>query len=356
MIRQVKRELKKRLYTDSFAEGRWLKANPYHTTPDEWAYTAHEGRPTVGILYDIAQEHQHYMIACHEIQVNYKVIDIRGSDWIARIHESGCKVFLVWPTIYKPIQKQFWDERLRILVEQVGAKVFPSLDLLWLYESKRKSRDWLNTNGYPHPKTDVFFTEKKALDFVRSAAFPLVLKTDQGAGSSGVFILRSQQAANNMIRKAFRRGIKLKNRGDHDRHQGYVILQEYLPDCKEWRLIRVGESYFCRLKKKKGDFHSGSNDIVWAEPPSNLLDQTREISEQFEIPNINVDFFETTEGEFVINELHALWGGKVLKDEKLEGRYLYDAASNTWRFEHGDFFGHRCAELRIQWLIDNKWV
>jgi hypothetical protein len=333
-----------------------IRENPYVGTEWEVKGTFAGSSHKVGILYDFAQEHQHYIAACHDLKINYIVVDIRKSNWIQELVSSECKVFLVWPTIYKPIHKQFWDERLSTMVLQMGLKVFPSIDLLKLYESKRMSRDWLMINDYPHPATEIFFDKKDALNFAKETNYPIVLKTDQGASSSGVYIIKTKSAAQRWIKIAFGRGIKLKNKGQLDVHRGYVIFQEYLPNCKEWRLIRVGESFFCRLKLKKGDFHSGSGDIVWAKPPRNLLDLTKDISQKFQTPNVNIDYFETEQGDFLINEIHALWGGKVIKDEELEGRYVQNPKESNWSFEKGDFFGRRCAELRLHWLVNNEWI
>src|SRR5690606_27605939 len=235
------------------------------------------------------------------------------------------EVFLFWPTIYKPIQKQFWDERIYAIKYYLNKEVFPSFDVLWLYESKRKSLNWLKSNNYPHPETFVFFDKESALNFINSSKFPIVSKTDQGASASGVYILKNKSQAVSVINKAFGKGLRMKNKGLNDLHQGYIIFQEYLPDCQEWRMIRVGDSYFCRYKIRVGEFHSGSGDIEWAKPPEHLLNSIKEISETLDIPNINIDFFETTDGRFLINEIHALWGGKEIHHPELEGRYLYDS-------------------------------
>lgn len=347
--------VKRRLGYDKVQKRIWAERNPYRNTEFEWSYEFTKGAPFIGIVLDVAFEHQYYINACRDLQMNYKVLDIRTPDWIQKIRESDCVAFLIWPTIYKPIQKQFWDERLYTMKFFLGLKVFPSPDILWIYESKRKTLDWLVANNLPHPKTFVFYDIDHAAQFAAETELPIVCKTDQGAAASGVFIIRSRQEAMRMVRKAFSEGLLLKNRGLHDRHQGYIIFQEYLEDCKEWRIIRVGESYFCRYKIKVGDFHSGSGDIVWAKPPQHLLDTTKILSNNFEIPNINIDYFETKESKFLINEVHALWGGKVLKDEELEGRYLFNETSQRWSFEQGDFFQNRCANLRLEW-VKKHWM
>lgn len=356
MFQLLRRAVRRILPYESWMAAKWLRANPYHGTDSEWKKEFYPGQGYVGILYDIAQEHQFYINACHELRINYEVIDIRHSDWIARISASPCNVYLVWPTIYKPIQKQFWDERLQVLSHSLGKKVYPSVDILSLYESKRKTRDWLLANSLQHPRTYVFFDQCEARESIQHFDFPIICKTDQGAASSGVYVVRNRRDAMRLTNKAFGAGISLKNRGRYDRHAGYIIFQEYLPNCKEWRIIRVGDSYFCRYKLKRGDFHSGSGDIVWAQPPKQLLETTRTVSEKFEVPNINVDFFETEDGRFLINEIHALWGGKVIEDPDLEGRYLYEENTGEWRFEKGDFFRNRCANLRLEWLRQNKWI
>lgn len=353
MLSKAKLLYKRLIGYDNVQRAAWKRRDRFTGTPYEHEFTFDKDKKFVGIIVDVAHEHQYYIQACVDLNINYKVIDINGRDWIEKIKDSGCAVFLIWPTIYKPIQKQFWDERLYTMVNYLKVKIFPSYDLLWLYESKRKTADWLKSNNLPHPGTYVFFERNEAIQFIGNSVFPLVCKTDQGAASSGVFIVRSKARALSLIRKAFRNGILLKNRGMFDRHQGYIIFQEYLTDCKEWRIIRVGDSYFCRYKIKVGDFHSGSGDIVWAQPPEILLNRTREISEKFEVPNINVDYFETTDGSFLINEIHSLWGGRVLTGEDLEGRYLYDASSGKWTFEKGDFFKNRCANLRLEWIREN---
>ena len=286
---------------------------------------------------------------------NYEVLDPSRTSWIEDIKKSKSRAFLFWPTIYKPIQKQFWDERAYTINILLKKNIFPSLDVLWLYESKRKTLNWLQSRNLPHPETNVFFDKASALSFIEKVQLPVVCKTDQGASASGVFILKTIDQARGIINRAFSRGIMLKNKGFNDRHQGYIIFQEFLPECEEWRIIRVGDSYFCRFKIRVGEFHSGSGDIEWARPPQTLLDQTRLISEEMDVPNINIDFFKTTDGRFLINEIHALWGGKEIHHDELEGRYLYNSAERTWDFEKGDFFHNRCANLRIEWIREN-WL
>lgn len=355
MIKKIRRTIKLLLGYDKIQQKIWDKRNPYLNTEYANGFIFNENAPVIGLVSDIAQEYAIYIKVCIEMQQNYEVVDPTAVDWIERFQQSRAQAFLFWPTIYKPIQKQFWDERIYTISVHLKKKIFPSFDVLWLYESKRKTLNWLESRKLPHPDTKVFFHKQQALDFLKSSSLPIVIKTDQGASASGVYIVKSLSEGVGFINKAFRRGLMLKNKGYNDRHQGYIIFQEFLPDCEEWRIVRVGKSYFCRFKIRVGEFHSGSGDIEWAKPPRTLLDQTRLISEEFDVPNINVDFFKTTDGRFLINEIHALWGGKDIRHEELEGRYLYDEIRDEWIFEKGDFFRNRCANLRIEWIQEN-WL
>jgi len=354
MITKLKYFIKDLMGFDKVLESQWRSSFIFRNSEYEWKGSFNNG-PRVGILWDIGYEHQNYIQACIDLEINYEVIDIRSSNWLDSINNANLKVFLVWPTIYKPIQKQFWDERLWTLKFHLNKRIFPSLDLMWIYESKRRTLDWLQANRLCFPETNVFFNQKQALGFLKTITYPIVIKTDQGARSSGVYIIRNQLEGKKYVIRAFRQGLRLKNKSKYDRHQGYLIFQEYLKDCQEWRMIRAGDSYFCRYKIKEGDFHSGSGDIVWAQPPDTLLNMTKIISQQFECPSVNVDFFKTIDGRYLINEIHTHWGGKVMHDQNLEGRYMWNNATESWDFEKGDFFKNRCANLKVEWIRDH-WL
>lgn len=328
----------------------WAHENPYVGTPGEFSSIGSSSHK-LGILQDFGQEHKHYIAACSEMGVSYEVINFTKDNWIDLISQSDCDAFLAWPMNWNSVWKKMWDDRLNIIVKEIGKTICPSLNELWLYESKSRTRDWLKAHNLPHPRTWIFYSEDEALTFIADADFPLIFKTDVGASSHGVFLCHSRNQARALIRKAFAKGVVSKRSDTRDKQWGVVIFQEYLEDVQEWRLIRVGDSYFCRYKIRKGDFHSGSGEIIWAEPPMKLLNETRRITDSFGFTSLNIDFFETKQGQYLINELHAVFGGKILPDCDLNGRYLYDNESESWKFERGDFFRNQCANLRVEYLL-----
>jgi hypothetical protein len=51
-----------------------------------------------------------------------------------------------------------------------------------------------------------------------------------------------------------------------DRQWGSVLFQQYIPDAREWRMIRIGDSFFGYEKIKVGEFHSGSHKWSYSRP------------------------------------------------------------------------------------------
>jgi hypothetical protein len=177
-----------------------MAANRQYVESFPDAYDAPEGGRTLGVLRDPFYGHEPYLAACRELGVGYRVVDIFASNWIAQVESSGCELFLAWPMESIQEWKRLYDDRLQMLVEQMGKKIFPDLTAMWLYGSKERGNEWLELNGFPHPKTWVFYRRADALDFVANRAeFPLVAKTDIGAVSSGVSILHSCRAATKYV-------------------------------------------------------------------------------------------------------------------------------------------------------------
>src|SRR6185369_1816874 len=113
-----------------------------------------------------------------DLAVPYCTIDVERHDWIEQVRNSGCQAFLAWPTAFLSVWKQMYDERLEILAGRLGKIVFPDVEAMWIYESKRRMHYWLAAEAFPHPETWVFYNRDDAEAFARSAELPIVVKTD----------------------------------------------------------------------------------------------------------------------------------------------------------------------------------
>ena len=310
---------------------------------------------TLGVVKEFSGSHLHYVAACNDLGVPCRVLDLSGPDWMDVVKSSGCDAFFVRPEYLVKAWKERQDERVRIMSEDLGLVVCPTPTELWLYESKRRSSEWLTAHGVPHPRSWVFHSEGDALAFARSAELPIVLKSDFGSGSSGVRILRNRSELERAVRRYFRRGVRLPGAHPLDRQWGSVFLQEYLPNVREWRAIRVGSSFFALEKLKRGDFHSGSGRWSMDDPPLRVMDFARELTDEAGFTSMSIDIFETARGDYLVNEMHTFFASPNPYKTKVggkTGRYLYDEPEGAWRFEEGTFCENACCNLRVEALLE----
>jgi glutathione synthase/RimK-type ligase-like ATP-grasp enzyme len=306
----------------------------------------------LGILKSHHLWHQYFMAACRELGVPYCTIDIERADWIDQIRSSGCDAFLVWPSASLSVWKQMFDERLAVLAGPLGKLVYPDATAMWIYESKRRMHYWLTSAGFPCPETWIFYNYDEAMAFAETAALPIVTKTDLGAVSSGVQIIRSRDQLRRIVKKAFGSGI-LRNGADRrDRQWSNVLFQRFIPQASEWRMIRIGDSYFGYEKLRVGDFHSGTLQWRYVRPPDNLLNLTREVTERGKFASMSIDIFLDESQTPYINELQGVFGMlneyACMVDSK-KGRMLL--GPDGWQFEEGDFCRNRMCNLRVQVVV-----
>ena len=325
--------------------------------------------------------------ACEELagQVDWDIIDITRHDWLKRVTATAYDGLLASPPGWTMPFKAMYDERLLIL-ESIGlAPLYPSMEEMLIYENKKMLSYWLAAHQVPHPKTWVFYFEKEALEFVKNSALPLVGKTSIGAAGSGVQILRSQQEAVEYIQKTFsgqgathRVGPKWRQKGfllrvlkkmlrpqefkakmqlykhlGTENQKDFVILQEYIPHDFEWRCVRIKDSYFAHKKIKKGDKASGSLIKHYENPPLELFDFVKEITDKRKFLSQSVDLFVTKEGQYLVNEMQCVFGQsdpyQMLVDGQ-PGRYIQ--VNGEWVFEAGDFNRHECFLLRLEHFLE----
>lgn len=309
----------------------------------------------IGIIEDISHYHRHYIAACREMKISYQVFDLTSPDWVNKFSTGDCDVFLVWPSISNTAVKAMFDSRLLILEEEMGKRVYPTWKECWLYENKPRILDWLNSNNIPHPQSWVFYDEKRALEFANHTKLPIVVKTATGASASGIQIVRSIKDLRRAIRRCFNRGLTPRGYHPHDRQWGFVYLQEYFPDVHEWRMVRIGNSFFGYRKEKGLDgLHSASSKWSWIDPGENLLNLLKQVTDAGTFTSMDVDIFLTKDGSLLVNELQTVFGCTTpaiqMKVNDIEGRYLWN--SGQWVFEEGDFCRNHMCNLRIEYVIE----
>lgn len=330
----------------------YMSSNRPYKYRFEDAYMPNNGNGVLGIVKDPFYGHEPYMAACKEIGVGYIAVDVFASDWIEQINKSKCDVFLVWPGESIQEVKRLYDDRLRFIVEHMRKKVFPDLTATWIYGSKERQSLWMDLHDVPHPLTNIFYKKDEALGYVSNlSTYPIVAKTDIGAVSSGVRVLRSSAMAAKYIDDAFSVGIQGYFSDPQARQWRHVLFQEYLPGAREWRMVRVGDSFFGYVKERneKG-FASGSHKWSWQDPGVKLLDFMSDITDRAGFRSVAIDVFQMPDGKLLVNEIQTVFGcstpAEQMKINGVEGRYR--RLNGEWKFEQGSFCTNMCCNLRVE--------
>ena len=247
-----------------------------------------------------------------------------------------------------------FEERLKIVAEDLGKPVHPGMAELWAYESKRRMAYWLEANGVPHPRTRVFHEIGEALDFAERAEYPLIFKTDLGSSASGVRLLRRPSEAFRLVAAAFAGGVRGRGRAPRDREWGSILFQEYVAGAREYRVAHFGNSWFGheKIAHPETGFHSGSGNSEWNVPPEAVFDFCRELSARAGFGSMNYDVFVDPSGRILVNELQAVFAAynpSQMYRAGVPGRLRFEGGA--WRFEEGLFCRNGCANLRVEELV-----
>lgn len=345
------------------------------------------GRLKVAILRnEDPYDHLLWLKACEENMsfIDYRVINLVSNNWQEEIGKQPLDILLARPGRITAPLKQLYDERVYILYNILGYKIFPSPAEIFIYENKRFLSYWLKANNIPHPLTYIFYDFKEAVNFITNIKFPIVAKTNIGASGSGVHILKNIKDAQRYLKSTFtgrgspqRIGPNLLKRGFLERgfhyliypsdiskklsiyqrrafnlQKGFVIFQEFVRHDFEWRVVRIGDSFFAHKKLKKGEKASGTLLKKYDNPPFTLLEFVKTITDNHRFYSQAVDIFESERG-YLVNEMQCIFGQsdqyQMLVNGK-PGRYIY--VDHGWEFEYGDFNKNESYNLRIEFLLD----
>lgn len=334
---------------------------------------------------ELLNDHNLWIKACEENndRIEFRIVNLTSNSWLEEIQSKPFDILLAKPGGLTAPFKQLYDERIYILNRVLNYRIYPSIDEILVYENKRFLSFWLKANNISHPSTNVFYHFKEATEFIKNATLPLVGKTNIGASGSGVIVLHTKEEAEAYITNTFEgKGAKkrigpnlskggLFVRGLHyvlhpsdiknklaiysahkkDNQIGFVILQEYIQHDYEWRIVRIGDSFFAHKKLKIGEKASGSLLKGYENPPLDLLNFVKEITDKYQLQSQAMDIFESKNG-YLVNEMQCIFGQsdsyQMLVDGK-RGRYRY--LDNKWDFEQGDFNKNESYNLRLDHII-----
>ena len=114
---------------------------------------------------------------------------------------------VMWRWAHNPQDKQSARRILYTIEHYLGIPVYPDTFTSWHYDEKIAEHYLLQALNAPMPKTWIFWNPEEALDWCKSAPYPVVFKLSCGAGSSNVLKIDSQSEAERLINRIFLQGI-----------------------------------------------------------------------------------------------------------------------------------------------------
>lgn len=305
----------------------------------------------VGIIKERWGMHSHYIDACEELKFSYCLIDLFASNWKDQIKKAKFSFLVVRPSVQYAPWKAMFDDRIALIKDDYP--IFPNYLSLWLWESKIRTYEWLEFNNLPHPKTTIFYSHKELQTFANTCEFPIVYKANIGSGSSGVVIIKNKTQLLRQSNQCFVQGIRTYRKHKLDKEHGFLVLQSFLPEVREWRIFRMGRFYFAFEKLKKGQFHSGSKEFGYGMPPLSILNLVKNVTDQHEFKYVSIDVFIDQDENLYINEIQPYFGQEndreLLVIDGKTGRLYFE--DGEWKFEAGEYCKNNLANLRIKEII-----
>lgn len=320
-------------------------------------------RIKLGIICYPGMELEKMKLACSENDVDFVEIDIMSPNWMEQC-DGNIDGYLIRPPCIYQEHKSIFDERVFFLNQVLGRFIYPSFKELYTYENKRNMHLFLSGHGIPHAKTKVYMRKKEALENLDELQFPVVSKSNIGASGSAVQIVKNKSQYLCLINKVFGRfspefsigwspvikkhGIPLPRFGRAQKH--YLLTQEFLSIKWEWRMIRIGDSYIGHQKLLGNNgFASGSELVGWERPSDELLWLLHDATEKMGMRCMTLDVFETTDGEFYVNEMQTIIGAYRPYQMKVDGKPgRFILRDGGFSFEEGIHCKNACWNPRVE--------
>jgi glutathione synthase/RimK-type ligase-like ATP-grasp enzyme len=333
---------------------------------------------------DFDPSYLNWIDACKKFNIDYKVIELVRSNWLEETTSQEFDIYLCCPPGREELYKKLYDERIYILNKVLGKFVYPDFNEISLHENKKYLSYWLEANKIHHPRTFIFYNKAEAESFAKTAELPIVGKINIGASGKGVLIFRDRKELFNYINRAFNKGIrqewgpnfkmgsyiqrikkilrqpkviprkfKIYKKNFDALQKGYVLFQEYIMHDFEWRVVKIGESFFGHQKIKQGDKASGTKGIDYIAPSDKLLDFVNSLCEQYGFNSMAIDLFEDEKRGYLINEMQCIFGHVqpyICEMNGNPGRFILK--NGEWIFEEGMFNTNLSYDLRLQDAIN----
>ena len=249
---------------------------------------------------------------------------------------------LIYTSSENPEVRQYIKNKLFYIKDK--CTLIPSYDLLMAHEDKGFQEVMKLEKDFGNLKGNYFFD----LDD-HKISYPKVLKTAQGAGSSGVFLIKDSNNLKKIQNTYFNQSIKRKiiklqrkaklykeeyiNYNYKYKNFSLFVEQNFIPNLQhDFKVLVFGDRFFVLKRKvRKNDFRaSGSGNFEFVEPPHEVLNFAKNISLILNSPYLSLDIAQSNEGCHLIEFQATNFGPYTL----LNAPYRYINKGSNWLKEN----------------------
>jgi len=284
--------------------------------------------------------------------LKYGYIYMDRNDWIKQVNKYD---ILIWKPKFMGVQSsQFFKEKIYFIQYIMKKRIYPNYETVWHFDSKIAQKYIFEYTNVKTPSTFVSFDYNESVNIAEKINYPVIVKSSNGAGSTGVKLINSKK---NLIKKinyefVVKKIINKVLKTSYDRF-GYLYCQQFIRgNAKDLRINIIGNKYaigFWRINRDNDFRASGSGKIDYStEIPINVIEYCASISRDNKFDSMAYDVL-FTDNKFVIVEMSYGYVDQAVYNAK--GYYILNEQGKVKEFVEGNFWPQ---ELWIKWVIDDS--
>lgn len=239
---------------------------------------------------------------CEENSIEYKKFDSYATNFIDRLIRYSPD-YILWRSGNGPLVK-FKDEAQRKTLDMSGLRVLPSWTTHHVYDHKIRQSYLFNLYKINHPKTRIFYDKPRAIQFIKRAKYPFVVKADSGAGSKSFRFIELLEDAEKIVENIFDKKGKWAGR-EYESKIFYV--QRYIKTPGIFRVCMFKDviAYGYNMKNKPNTLTASTvGTPKYIDIPKVLLDMTKDINRRMNWDWMFYDIiFDKVKNKHVILEI-----------------------------------------------------
>ncbi len=294
-----------------------------------------------------------------------QVLPVGAHEFDFQLLQGRSRVGVLYASSQEPRYKQYLQGIVAELAEG-GAVLYPGLAHLLAHEDKAYQAHRIRRLGLEAPRSWVFGSREHAVAFLKTATYPMVGKTADGWGSTGVRLLQNEREAERfvqrqMVHRSFDKGRPRWKRAlqrvvKPARSLGLVILQELVVGLEgDWKILIWGDAAcgMFRCNRAKDFRASGGGKLKEIEIPRGVLDFAYRTREALGLPWASFDI-GFRDGRCYLLEYQAIHFGLSIRER---ARSYYVKGQDGWREVQGKLpLEEKVAELILSDFAARGWL